>query len=594
MDGETKRGVERLRTIFEANQFRLDQPQEMNGGFSFYFVVRGLGKSWDFSLSREALDDLSTMPQYQRSAATLAQGLQSRFKNVSPTLFFSATSRLLNIEVQWPLESYLGRFQSFARVTLEDYFSKESARCAVVVTDQQSTFDLKEDPFRIHPALVNSIRRDVDQGKVTFYSTHTAHPNTLQEIKLSSAAQAPTGISPDQYLRAKVFWLGFNAGNEDTLVWIADPWDADYLGKSVPELRRHAQTLKAHGYLRLDESREFASVDTPLLREMAPLPIADQDEVTDRDPLLGIYHRGRFDRDLEALLHAAPETQIRSVVMLDLDDFKKVNDTFGHEAGDRVLKQAASVLKSVCEGKGHPYRYDGDEFAILLPNFASEEARALAERVRAEIYALHFDGRPEKITISLGVATYPETTQDFAKLVSGADTALYTAKNAGRNRVCVAGTSGSSGSALSAGERSKPSDDIEEGIDLEELSVSITQGIAEPFIILVKNESDVDVIIRKLVLKSKGIRLTDPVLPPSRDAWKIPAHGRLPIEFKAAPDPTLKLQAIYDRHFWNPPDNMIPKAEIEFSFHCEVQGKAAKQASRMLVYVDSNRRIWEL
>lgn len=317
-----------------------------------------------------------------------------------------------------------------------------------------------------------------------------------------------------------------------------------------------------------------------------PQPVADQGEVTDRDPLLGIYNRGRFDRDLEAFLHAAPEKQIRSVVMLDLDHFKKVNDSFGHEAGDRVLKQAVSVLRSVCEGKGYPYRYGGEEFAVLLQNFASEEARALAERVRAEIYALHFGGRPEKITVSLGVASYPETSPDLAKLVSDADTALYAAKNAGRNRVCVA--------APNAGELSKPSDGIEDGIDLEELSVSITQGIAENFMILVKNESDLDVTIRKIVLKSKDIRLTDPVLPPSRDAWKIPAHGRLPIEFKATSDPTWKLAAIYDRMVWTPPLNMIDKAEIEFSFQCEVQGQLLKMTSKKLVYVDGNRRIWEL
>jgi len=265
------RGVERLEMIFKGNQLNLSQPQEMNNGFSFYFVVRGVGRTWDFSLSREDLGDLPAMPKYEKSVAALAQALQARFKNVSPTMFLSATSRLLNIEVEWPLQPYPQRAASYLRVSTTDRNSGEFAHCFILISHQQSRFELKEDPFRIHPALVNSIRRDVDQGKIAFYSTETAHPNALQEIKLDFAAHPPTGVSPEEYIRAKVFWLGFRAGNKDTRVWIADPWDADYLGTPVHELRQSAEILEAHDYLRLDESRQFAHADNRLLREMAPL-----------------------------------------------------------------------------------------------------------------------------------------------------------------------------------------------------------------------------------------------------------------------------------------------------------------------------------
>lgn len=289
MDSETTRGIERLRMIFEGNQLKLDHPREMNNGFSFYFVVRWVGKSWDFSLSRDVLDDLPTMPQYQKSATAFADALRSRFKNVSPALFLSGTSRSLNIEVEWPLQPYPQRAASYLSVTVRDLNSKAFAHSVVVVTHEQSMFELKEDPFRIHAALVNSVRREVDEGKIIFYSSESAHPNTLQEIKLDFAAHPPTDISPAEYLRAKVFWLGFRAGNKNTLVWIADPWDADYLGTSVAELVQEAEILEAHGYLRLDESREFAHADNGLLRQMAPLEPRSQAGAQSASTGLGIF-----------------------------------------------------------------------------------------------------------------------------------------------------------------------------------------------------------------------------------------------------------------------------------------------------------------
>jgi hypothetical protein len=139
-----------------------------------------------------------------------------------------------------------------------------------------------------------------------------------------------------------------------------------------------------------------------------------------------------------------------------------------------------------------------------------------------------------------------------------------------------------------------PFEDMEKAAESEELSVSISQGVPENLVIIVKNESDSEVTIKKIVLSSKGIRLTDPVVPPPDKDWKVPAHGRLQVEWKATPDPTAKLRSVYDRWVWSPPEHLVPKAEIDFTFYCDAEGKPQKQSYKMLVYVDCNRRIVEL
>lgn len=594
-------GIERLQMIFEGNQLKLGQPHEMNNGFLFYFVVRGVGKSWDFSLSREVLDDLSSMPQYQKSAVALARALQSRFKNVSPVLFFSAAPRLLRIEVQWPLDRYPGRFASFAKVTVEDYFSKESARCAVVVTDQQCNSELKEDPFRLHSAMINSLRRDVDRGEITFYSAGATHPNALQEIKLDFTAHPPTDISPADYLKAKVFWLGFRAGNKGTDVWIADPWDADYLGRSVAELRQQAEILEAHGYLRLDESREFAQADNSLLREMAPLthvgearaestPTGSETSMTTESAttMTKVETKAQTQQWDAFVCHASEDKEdfVRPLAEeLRSKGLRVWYDEFTLQVGD-------SLRRAIDRG----LQYSRFGVVVLSPAFFAKDwpQRELDGLVAKEVEGRKVilpvwhkleveDVRKRSLLLADRVAAKSREGTDAVvnKLLGAIEVGEHTDRPPTQP-------------APYAGEKGKFSHDIESGIDSDGLSVSLTQGLAESLIVLVRNEMDSDVIIKKIVLMSEGIRLTDPALPPSNGAWKVPAHSRLSIGWKATPDPTRKLQLIYGNMTSNPPRPLIPNAKIEFIFHCEMLGKLLRHSDKMLVEVDQNRRIWEL
>jgi len=156
------------------------------------------------------------------------------------------------------------------------------------------------------------------------------------------------------------------------------------------------------------------------------------------DGLLGIPDRGEFDKDFVRLCGEPDETKPLSLVMIDLDHFKSINDDFGHLAGDEALRQAARSARAVSEGKGELYRYGGEEFVLLLANHSLKEAAAVAERIRVSIEALDVPHVNRSVTASLGVATFPEVTSEAKEILKYADTALYRSKESGRNCVTCA------------------------------------------------------------------------------------------------------------------------------------------------------------
>ena len=126
-----------------------------------------------------------------------------------------------------------------------------------------------------------------------------------------------------------------------------------------------------------------------------------------------------------------------SLLMLDLDRFKHLNDTAGHDAGDDALRELANCFREEIRGVDSAARFGGDEFALILPQSLTEGAQLVAERVRARIEQLYI---PDfgNLTASIGIATFPAHAVSRAELFRAADDALYAAKRAGRNRVCVA------------------------------------------------------------------------------------------------------------------------------------------------------------
>jgi diguanylate cyclase (GGDEF)-like protein len=128
-----------------------------------------------------------------------------------------------------------------------------------------------------------------------------------------------------------------------------------------------------------------------------------------------------------------------SLVLLDIDNFKNVNDTYGHLQGDQVLSSLGRILKLESRGVDEPARYGGEEFVLALPETPKAGAIEVAERVRERIEATTVDGvegnKPIRVTASIGVATMPADGSDPQALIAAADAALYRAKRSGKNRV---------------------------------------------------------------------------------------------------------------------------------------------------------------
>ncbi len=163
-----------------------------------------------------------------------------------------------------------------------------------------------------------------------------------------------------------------------------------------------------------------------------------------RDPMTKAFNKTHLlDRLTAELGFARRHQRPLGLLMIDVDHFKRVNDTFGHVAGDHVLTKLASEIQTVLRVEDLLARYGGEEFAVLSRSGASsEEAPVLAERIRTSVEraSFVFQDRVIPVTVSIGVATYPSTGIDLpAALISRADEALYKAKRLGRNRVIVRG-----------------------------------------------------------------------------------------------------------------------------------------------------------
>ncbi|SIT83293.1 GGDEF domain-containing protein [Edaphobacillus lindanitolerans] len=174
---------------------------------------------------------------------------------------------------------------------------------------------------------------------------------------------------------------------------------------------------------------------------------------SERCALTGLYNFRWFEKELNrrmSLVSGGALSRL-SLIMLDIDHFKKLNDTYGHQSGNDILKGLAGILERECTGQGSVARFGGEEFVILLPGWLKDETRNFAEHLRRYIEQSVFEINPDlgmerkpvfvSITVSIGVATAPEDTDEALGLLRNADRALYVGgKQAGRNRVGVYGT----------------------------------------------------------------------------------------------------------------------------------------------------------
>jgi diguanylate cyclase len=297
----------------------------------------------------------------------------------------------------------------------------------------------------INPALskaLDELRQQMprldDEAMVQLHRDYVADADSPTATRVASELQrVMTGIA-ESAASAGSAAGSFGAQLNDLSAALKDE-DLDALTPRLHDALAGTEKMKSS----VDSLQEQLSVS---LREIetlrADLQRAREDALT--DPLSGVYNRKGFDQRLAEMIAAAPpEGTAHCLVMLDLDHFKRVNDTHGHLVGDSVIQALGQVLRKVAADAGlFCARYGGEEFAVLLPASTIKQAVQVAEQVRARTKALKVRDRATNATlvtptISAGVAAWVPG-KDASTLIASADAALYRSKQNGRDRVTVA------------------------------------------------------------------------------------------------------------------------------------------------------------
>jgi diguanylate cyclase (GGDEF)-like protein len=202
-------------------------------------------------------------------------------------------------------------------------------------------------------------------------------------------------------------------------------------------------------HLQLRESDQDNSLRSriDIARRIVEQVIAINDQIeniTSIDALTGIYNRHFYETQLPIEIERATRTGNKlSMLLIDIDDFKMINDTLGHKKGDQALSAVAGLIKNNLRKIDLPFRYGGEEFVILLPGTSEIEAVHTAERLRSVIDAYtgfeDEQGDPRQITVSVGVAVFPDHARTEEELFVKADAAMFRAKHRGKNRVELVG-----------------------------------------------------------------------------------------------------------------------------------------------------------
>jgi diguanylate cyclase (GGDEF)-like protein len=205
----------------------------------------------------------------------------------------------------------------------------------------------------------------------------------------------------------------------------------------------HVQTPRVRHLVREDlELVESIAVQLQVALRNA-FRYAEARELALRDGLTGLLNHAAFHERLqEEVARARRAHQSLALILSDLDDFKAINDTYGHLEGDRLLRAFADLVRRCTRSSDIAARYGGEEFAVVLPGLGAEEAVRVAERIRTASRGcplMWIGPVPVSITVSLGVAAYPEHGEDPVELLRQADEALYRAKRAGKDCTHVAG-----------------------------------------------------------------------------------------------------------------------------------------------------------
>lgn len=268
MRNEAEAGLVALRKVLAGNErISLKQIQQFGSRAAFLVVVGTPSQDCAIQVSEEFLHDLPNSQDYLSATAAFFEAAGNRMRCGSPHEFYCLCGIPIRTEISWPLQRMQDRDATYVHVDVHDLRSDSAvAKCSVVLSGQAWVFDLERDPFRRLEVIVRTIRQCVDRGKLKFY-TRDKHPPLLQELKVETGGvTSDTELSTEDFEAGKVFWLAFKRGDKRTKTWIADPWDANYLGTDTRTLIQKAQIAEANGLIIVDDIQEFASAGDGLLR----------------------------------------------------------------------------------------------------------------------------------------------------------------------------------------------------------------------------------------------------------------------------------------------------------------------------------------
>ena len=317
--------------------------------------------------------------------------------------------------------------EGLARALCETALDVSGARGAVLVR-----WDAEGDTGEVHYATDGTGLRaptPLEGGSVVAEACRTGKLHVLEDARGAASGQALYGAARVIREPGSVAIIPVAKGGR---VLGALVLEADEVGALTPEDARPLTVLGAVVAGPLEMAWQFAEVD----------------KRARTDALTGLWNRMHFGEQLTRILAEADRYEHPvSLVLMDIDHFKQVNDTWGHEAGDAVLRQVARVLQDGVRAVDICVRYGGEEIAMLLAQTDSAHAVEVAERLRARVAETPVKHGPAEIpvTASFGVATYPETVKVRDQLFPAADKALYIAKHDGRN--CVRAKPASKGRA---------------------------------------------------------------------------------------------------------------------------------------------------
>jgi diguanylate cyclase (GGDEF)-like protein len=397
---------------------------------STYLVVGTAERQTDITIPDSFLDDLPNTTEYQSKVESYASVVASRIKCASPELFYCRSGIPVSISIVWPIQSGVmnSEFKTFVLMNVVNQADGHIARCSM---ETGSWFN--RTIFDFLPLTINSVRSAVDEGAINFLNTEVRQ-EIYQRIMNRQEFKKLSPNEVEMFVAGKAYFLGFLTSDEPSAIWAADPWDAQYLGITRKELQLTARIMRANGLM--DDPGLGPEYGRPTDKLLAQQSVEYQaEEKFDAQQQVSRHNLPNKEALLSDMKTVLERHSVSALLVIDLDHFKNVNDAKGHSEGDACLQRVVMTISTIVGRKGRIYRWGGDEFAVCLPDFSSEEAQATAERIRLSVEQSK-PGGEIAVTTSIGICGADRTDSKLPiEILDLADKAMYESKRLGKNRI---------------------------------------------------------------------------------------------------------------------------------------------------------------